>query len=76
VFCALLEQKVYGSVFFAESTITGYIYMEMLENWLWQQLTENIPQDLIHFQQDETPAHYHWELRQFLDDQRPGHWVG
>jgi hypothetical protein len=35
-----------------------------------------ILQDLIHFQQDRTPPHYHWKVRQFLDDQLPGHWVG
>jgi hypothetical protein len=33
---------------------------------LWPQLTEDIPQNLIHFQQDGAPPYYHRELRQFL----------
>jgi hypothetical protein len=62
--------------FFAESTITGAVYLDMLQNWLWPQPTEDIPQDLIHFQQDGAPPHYHWEVQYFLDDQLPGCWVG
>lgn len=35
VFCALSEQKVFGPLFLIENTITGVIYLDKLENWLW-----------------------------------------
>jgi hypothetical protein len=34
---------------------------------LWPRLTEDIQQNLIRFQQEGAPPHYHRELRQFLD---------
>jgi hypothetical protein len=66
---------VHKPFFFAENTITSAIYLDKPENWLWPQMTEDIPQDLIQFQ-DGVPLHYHWKLQQFLDDNLPGYWVG
>jgi hypothetical protein len=75
VFCAALsEQEVCGPFIFAESTLTCACYLDMPDSWLWLQITKDIPHDLIHFQQDGAPTHYHRELRQFLDDQLPGRW--
>jgi hypothetical protein len=31
VFCAISSQKVYGPFFFAEETVTGMIYLDMLQ---------------------------------------------
>ena len=31
VFCAISSQKVYGSFFFAEQTVTGMTYLDMLQ---------------------------------------------
>ena len=31
VFCAISSQKVYGSFFFAEETVTGMTYLDMLQ---------------------------------------------
>jgi hypothetical protein len=45
VFCALSEQKVYGLFFFVEKTITGAVYLDVLENWLWPQLAEDAGQE-------------------------------
>jgi len=50
VFCAVSSQKVY-SPFFAEETVTGMTYLDMLED---------IP--MFIFQQDRSPAHFHCEV--------------
>jgi hypothetical protein len=43
VFCALSEQKMYWPFFFADSIITGAVYLDVLENWLGPKMTEDIP---------------------------------
>jgi hypothetical protein len=32
VFCAIFFTKIYGSFFFAETTVSGFSYLDMLEN--------------------------------------------
>jgi hypothetical protein len=49
----LSQQKVYGPFFFAEATVTGNTYKDMLENWLFLQLA-NDSNDCI-FCQDGVP---------------------
>jgi hypothetical protein len=34
VFCAISSQKVYSPFFFAEETVTGMTYQDMLQLWL------------------------------------------
>jgi len=53
VFCALWQTKVYGPFFFAENTVTGVMYLAMLQNWLLRQMSED-SEDFI-FQQDGAP---------------------
>jgi hypothetical protein len=72
VFCAISSQKVYGPFFFAEETVIGMTYLDMLQLWLIPQL--QIILTFI-FQQDESPAHYHCEVRQYLNTVLPGHWI-
>ena len=38
VFCAVSRKKVHGPFFFNEATVTGYSFLDMLENWLLPQL--------------------------------------
>jgi hypothetical protein len=38
VFCAVSSCKVYGPFFFAEPTVTGINYLDMLQLWLMPQL--------------------------------------
>jgi len=33
VFCAISSQKVYGPFFFAEETVTGMTYLDMMQLW-------------------------------------------
>jgi hypothetical protein len=56
VFCAISSQKVYGPFFFAEETVTGMTYLDMLQLWLMPRL-QNIPPFMFH--QDGSPAHFH-----------------
>jgi hypothetical protein len=73
VFCAISSQKVYGSFFFAEETVTGMTYLDMLQLWLMPQL-QNIPTFI--FQQDGSPARFHCEVRQYINTGLPGRWMG
>jgi hypothetical protein len=73
VFCAVSKKKVYGPIFFAEPTVTGMIYLDMLENWLMSQLNEDSNDYL--FQQDGCPAHYHKDVRVYLDQILPQRWT-
>jgi hypothetical protein len=48
----------------AEETVTGMTYLNTLQLWLMQQL-QNKPTFI--FQQDGSPAHFHCEVRQYLN---------
>jgi hypothetical protein len=74
VFCAISKKKVYGPIFFAEHTVTGMIYLDMLENWLMPQLNEDSNYYL--FQQDGCPAHYHKDVRGYLNKILPQRLIG
>jgi hypothetical protein len=52
VFCTISSQKVYAPFFFAEETVTGMTYLDMLQLWLMPQL-QNIP--MFIFREDEVP---------------------
>jgi len=65
VFCAISSQKVYGPFFFAEETVTGVTYLEMLQLWLMPHL-QNIL--IFIFQQDGS--------LQYLNIVLPGRWIG
>jgi hypothetical protein len=55
---------VHSPFFFAEETVTGVTYLDMLQLWLMPQL-QNIPTFI--FQQDGSTAHFHHEVRQYLN---------
>jgi hypothetical protein len=73
VFCAVSKYRMYGPFFFAERTISGFIYLDMLENYLIPQLQDM--EGLVFFQQDGAPPYFHTEVRQFLDTTFP-EWIG
>ncbi|PNF13977.1 hypothetical protein B7P43_G08668, partial [Cryptotermes secundus] len=70
VFCALSKESVYGPFFYMETTITGIVYLDMLQEFLIQQ------EGRIHFQQDGAPPHYLGEVREYLNTRFPGRWIG
>jgi len=53
--------KVYCPFFFAEETVTGISYQDMLENYLLPQLEQDMDRDFI-FQKDGAPPHFHREV--------------
>ena len=65
VFGAVSSVKVYGHFFFAEPTVTGISYLDMLENYLMPQLQQYMDRDFI-FQQDGAPSHIHREVTSCL----------
>ena len=73
-FCAVSSCKVYGPFFFAEPTVTGINYLDMLQLWLMPQLQE-YSEDFI-LQQDGAPPHFHFDVRAHLNANLPGRWIG
>ena len=55
VFCVILKYHVYGPFFFEEN-VTGDVYLQMLQNWLMDELIANKHKDFIN-QQDSAPPH-------------------
>ena len=74
VFCAVSRNKIFGPFFFENDTVTGQSYLDMLQHWLFTLLQEDRP-DFI-FQQDGAPAHWHLNVRNFLNEKVPQRWIG
>ena len=73
VFCAISSPKVYGPFFFAEGSIIGTTYLDMLQLWLISQSQHIL---MFIFQEDGSPACFHCEVCQYLNTALPGCWVG
>jgi hypothetical protein len=81
VWCGLLCDRVVGPFFYAESTITGGIYHDMLENYFFPPQIEDLGRktgNLVIFMQDGAPAwrrssqRLDWEGRtNILSSQKP-----
>ena len=65
VYCAMSKKAVYGPLFFEKATVNGETYLDMLENWLMDNLSGNKSGDFI-FQQDGAPPHGNLRVSQFL----------
>jgi hypothetical protein len=63
-FCAL-SKKIYGPFFFTAKTLTGTVYLDILQNWLMPRLNIGFGENLI-FQQDAAPSSYHNVVSRFL----------
>lgn len=75
VFCAVSRRQVYGPFFFAEATVTGVSYLDMLQQWLFPQLVESEPANFI-WQQDGAPPHWSLFVRDWLNVEVPDRWIG
>ena len=58
------------------TTITGIVYLDMLQEFLIPHLDEDDQEGRIHFQQDGAPPHYLGEVREYLNTRFPGRWIG
>jgi hypothetical protein len=65
VFCALSLRILYGPFFFAEGTVTGQSYLDMLKLWMMPQMQED-SNDFL-FQQDGAPPHFRNDVREYLN---------
>jgi hypothetical protein len=57
-----------------ETTITGIVYLDMLQQFLVPQSDED-DEGRIHFQQDSAPPHYLGEVREYFSTHFPGRWI-
>ena len=74
VFCAISKNRLYGPLFF-EGNVTGDVYLEMLQNWLMDELIAHEHEDFI-FQQDGAPPHWKLTVRAYLNDNMRERWIG
>lgn len=74
VWCGLMHNKIIGPFFFAELSITGNIYLDMLQHFVIPQLNDLQPR--VIFQQDGAPPHWALAVRDFLNEVYPGRWIG
>lgn len=75
VFCVVSRRCVFGPFFCMEDSVTGMVYLDMLENWLMPQLTDEEKQEFI-YQQDGAPSHWHLSIQEYLNRCLPSRWTG
>lgn len=73
VWCGIWKDQIVGPFFF-EDTVRGENYLIMLRTEALPSLPNN--EGPTWFQQDGAPAHYSVIVRDFLNEQFPGHWIG
>jgi len=64
------RRRVFGPFFSAEESVSGKVYLDMLENWLMPQIADVEVQGYI-YQQDGVPPHSHKEVREYLNEHLP-----
>jgi hypothetical protein len=62
---------VYIRFFFMETTMTGFVYLDMLQQFLTPLLDEDDQEKHIHFQQHDEPPPYIGEVREYLSTRFP-----
>lgn len=76
VWCAMSETHLIGPFFFNEDTVNGKNYLSMLREFFVPAMKRLRKHNSMIFQQDGAPAHFHRDVRQFLDETFPDRWVG
>jgi hypothetical protein len=59
-----------------EPTVTGIVYLDMLQRFLIPQLDEDGQEERIHFLQDGAPPHYLGKMSKYLNTRFQGRWIG
>nr|XP_018913457.1 PREDICTED: uncharacterized protein LOC109041542 [Bemisia tabaci] len=79
VWCGILGDKIVGP-FFMEENLTGPLYLTLLEEAIVPRIVEIVEasdQDFDPwFQQDGAPAHFSLAVRNYLNAEFPGRWIG
>ena len=68
-----MSNRVIGSLFFHETTITADVYLGLLTEYVAPQLIDSQP--TIIFQQDGAPPHWGLRIRQFLNETFSDRWI-
>ena len=76
VWIGITKSKLYGPFMFAERTITGEIYLDMLQQYLEPQLISDGIIDTVVYQQDGAPPHFATIVRNYLNETFPDRWIG
>jgi hypothetical protein len=58
-----------------EMTITGIVYLDMLQEFLIPKLDEDDQEGRIHFQEVGASPHYLGEVCEYLNTLFPGRWI-
>lgn len=77
VWAGVIGDRILGP-YFIEGRLTGGTYLEMLQGVI-EEMLEDVPLAFLqnfYFQHDGAPPHYAREVRQYLDEQFPSHWIG
>lgn len=82
VWAGILGDHILGP-FFINGNLNGQLYLQMLQESIFPAITTVIrenehvfDEDIVHFQQDGAPAHFHRDVRDFLGHQLRGQWIG
>lgn len=76
VWLGMTKSKIYGPFFFAEATVTGPVYLDMLQQFLEPQLLADGILNTVVFQQDGAPCHYARIVQTYLNRRFPNRWIG
>jgi transposase len=75
VWCGLSSRGLIGPFFF-DATVTGPIYLNLLQQFVIPSIRIDFEDEEFFFQQDGAPPHYHRDVRSFLDELLPNRWIG
>ena len=78
IWCGLLYDHVIGPFFFSEKTITGVVYLNLLEQYVFPQI-ETFEQEFVSmviFMQDGAPPHFSCFVTDVLNVRFPDVWIG
>jgi hypothetical protein len=71
VWCGLMKDSIVGPFFFMEATVTGSVYLDMLEQFVYPQVADLQPNIIC--QQDGAPPHWSLHVQETLMRTFPDH---
>ena len=74
VWRGLTKDRIIGPFFFCEPTVTGPVYLNMLEQFLYLQAAAF--QSSIIYQQDGAPPLWSMDVQRALNATLPNRWIG
>ncbi|XP_076305614.1 uncharacterized protein LOC143222676 [Tachypleus tridentatus] len=75
VWCGLSAFGVTGPFCF-ENTVTGFVYLNLLQESVVPRIRGQFRDEEFYFQHDGAPPHYHRNVRAYLDENLPNRWIG